>query len=123
MKIIASIVFLFGLQALAAPQMIVAPPNGHVKLAWDYDTNQLSTNLFFNIYETTNLTIPFANWNLLTNVVGTNLSATMDVTPGAHFFVATASNFWMETSITSNLTSTPPLPQSINDSLRIEKAP
>jgi hypothetical protein len=109
--------------APAAPLLVVQPPTGNITLRWKYDTNELSTNLWFTIYETTNLSEPLSNWNPVLTMPGTNVSATFNVNPGEHFFVATTSNFWGETSITSNLTSTPPLPQNINDSLRIEKAP
>lgn len=108
---------------LGQPALVVTPPTPHALLIWDYPTNQLATNLWFNFYETTNLSTPLAEWNLLTNVVGTNLSVGVSISPGQHFIVGTASNFWGETSITSNITVTPPLPVAINDSVRIEKSP
>lgn len=100
--------------------MNLTPPTGRVTLAWDYPTNELSTDLWFNIYETTNLAAPLTNWNCLTNVLGTNLTASVIVQPGAHFFVATASNFWGE-SLTSNVASTPILPKPAGDSLTIHR--
>lgn len=111
--------------------MVVSPPNGHVHLKWSYDTNLLSTNLWFNWYETTNISTPLTNWNCITNVLsssitnfdGTNLIISIDITPGEHFLVGSSSNFWGETSITSQMAHTPPLPLPINDTTRIEKAP
>jgi len=52
-----------------------------------------------------------------------NLSVRLDLQPAPHFFVSTSSNFWGETSITSNVVATPSAPQVINDSLRIQKIP
>jgi len=123
MRTILIIACFVALLVNAAPQLIVAPPNGHVKISWDYDPNELSTNLFFILYETTNITTPLTNWTVLTNMVGTNTYGQFDVVPGEHYFVAQASNFWGETSITSAPGHTPPLPYPINNSLKIEKAP
>jgi hypothetical protein len=105
--------------ALAAP--LTNSVTGHLRLAWSYDTNQLSTNLSFNIYGSTNLAQPVSSWPILTNVIGTNTSCDLWLTPAQYFFVGTASNFWGETSVTSNLVVTPPAPQPINDSLKIQK--
>jgi hypothetical protein len=107
----------------AAPSLIVAPPTGNVMLFWNYDTNLLSTNLWFNIYETTNLLTPLTNRNCLTNVVGTNLTVADNINPGAHFIRETASNIWGESAISTNVFATPPLPLPINDSFSIRKVP
>lgn len=109
------------LAAAAAP--LTNSVNGHVRLAWSYDTNQLSTNLSFNIYGSQHLSLPASQWPLLTNVPGPNLSCDLQLQPAQYFFVATATDFWGETSITSNLVVTPAPPQPINDSLRIQKLP
>jgi hypothetical protein len=68
------------------------PPSPKVTLAWDYPADQLGTNLSFNIYHTTNITLPMADWEIVTNVVGTSLSASLLLQSGAHFFAVTASN-------------------------------
>lgn len=96
---------------------------GHVRLVWEYDTNALATNLSFYIYGSTNLAAPVSSWPVLTNIIGTNLACDLWLAPAQYFFVGTASNFWGETSITSNLCSVPPPPQPINDSLKIQKQP
>jgi hypothetical protein len=111
--------FLLASAALAAP--LTNSVTGHLRLAWSYDTNQLSTNLAFIIYGSTNLAQPVSSWPILTNVPGTNTSCDLWLTPAQYFFVGTASNFWGETSVTSNLVVTPPAPQPINDSLKIQK--
>jgi len=110
--------------------------NGHVLLSWTYPTNLITDDLRFNLYQTTNITQPFVQ---LTNVAATNfapyqvsfdgtnwmanLSVRLDLQPAPHFFVSTSSNFWGETSITSNVVVTPAAPQVINDSLHIQKTP
>jgi hypothetical protein len=114
--------------------------NGHIGLTWTYPTNAISNDLRFQFYGTTNLTVPWSNWPVITNVaatnfapyqvtqdgtnwVATNLSIRLDLQPGQYFFVGTASNFWGETSVTSSITSTPPAPVAFNDSLKIQKTP
>lgn len=78
---------------------IIPPaPAPKVKLEWDYPPEQLSTNLSFNIYHTTNISVPITEWKVLTNVVGTNLSVTLPKENGAHFFALTASNASGESS-------------------------
>lgn len=111
-----------------------------VSLSWTYPTNKITCGLGFNIYDATDITTPWEQWPIAasvaatnfapyqatfdgTNWVATNLTVRLDIQPGAYFFVATASNFWGETSITSNVVSTPPAPLAINDSLRIRKVP
>ena len=111
------------LTVLAGPSLVVTPPNGHCRLAWSYDTNELSTNLTFNFYETTNVALPMSQWPMLTNVAGTNLTVDIDIVPGAHFFVMTASNFWGESDVSSPVVLTPTLPHSVNSSLKISKLP
>lgn len=111
------------ISAFSAPLLVVNPPNGHVTLSWNYDTNLLSTNLFFHVYETTNVTIPLIQWNTLTNMVGVTTSVVLEVVPGEHYFVVSSSNFWGETSITSQPAYTPPLPIPVNNTVKIEKVP
>lgn len=117
------ILFLLVIVSLAGPKLDTPPPNGHIHLVWTYDTNELSTNLIFCVYGTTNISIPVEQWPMVTNVVGTNLSVALDIIPGPNFFVMTTSNFWGESSITSSIASTPSVPKTMNDSVKIEKAP
>jgi|GEM_PF-4532271 len=108
--------------------------SGHVRLAWTYDTSAepISSNLAFNVYGSTNLATPVAQWPCLTNLpspaagvdwTGTNFYTDLSLSPAQYFFVMTASNFWGECSITSNMVSTPPPAQVINNSVRIQKLP
>jgi len=97
-----------GLVALVA---IAAPPSGKVTLVWDYPTNEMTTNLWFNLYHSTNITVPLANWPLMTNIVGTTNLVKIQVVPGEHYFYVTASNWWAE-SPPSNVAATPPLPRT-----------
>lgn len=123
MRYLTIVLVLVCFRSLSSPNLVTPSPDGHVILSWDYDTNQLSTNLWFNFYETTNISTPLTNWNFLTSVVGTNLSVEVVITPGQHFIVGTSSNFWGESSITSNMTVTPPLPIPINNTVKITKSP
>jgi len=108
-KPIAAMAALFvAFASLAAPPGVMRT---NVNLAWDYPTNELSTNLTFKLYSATNIASPVATWPLLTTVVGTNLSVTLPIDAQQRYFVMTASNWWGE-SIPSNVAGTPPLPRS-----------
>jgi hypothetical protein len=87
--------------------------NGVIKLAWDYPQDELSTNLTFVLYSTTNITTPFGLWAVVTNVSGTQTGVTVRVTPGKLFLTLTASNLWGE-SDPCNIVPLPALPR--NDS-------
>jgi hypothetical protein len=121
-KKIAAIVFLIP-ALLFGTTLPSGNVNGHVRLAWAYPANELDTNLFFNFYATTNLTVPFAQWQFLTNTTGTNISIDLNLVPDRYFIVGTASNIWGETSITSNMVVLPFPPREINSSLKIQKLP
>lgn len=95
---------------LAAGSSVPTGPTP-ITLAWNYPTNELSTNLTFRLYHSTNITVPLTNWTVITNIAGTNTSVSLPVLPGAHFFALTASNFWGESDF-SNVASTPPAPRS-----------
>jgi hypothetical protein len=77
-----------------------------ITLAWNYPTNELSTNLTFNLYHSLAVTNPLP-WMMMTNTVGTNLNCKVDIIPGEHYFYVTASNFWGE-SLPSNILGLPP---------------
>lgn len=81
-----------------------------VVVEWTYPTNELSTNLTFIIHRGTNVAQPVSTWTPLTNIVGTNLSATVDMPPGEYYFALMVSNFW-GTSF-SKVVSTPPPPRN-----------
>lgn len=88
-----------------------------IKLAWEADTNgQVLAECGFKVYQSTNITIPLTNWNVLTNIVatnaqigGTNFQCALQVSPGQMFYAVTMTNFWGESDF-SNTTQTPALP-------------
>jgi hypothetical protein len=106
----------FVLVCLAAWLCHAALPTGPmpVKLGWNYPTNQLSPDLVFKLYTSTNLTTPLTNWTWIGTTAGANTSMLAVIQPGAQFFVLTASNFWGESDF-SNVASTPPLPAATNN--------
>lgn len=106
---------------LAAAALDLSPPSGNVVLSWSYPAESLSPDLTFRVYASTNLATPITNWACLTNIAGTNLSASVKIQPGQMFFVMTASNFWGE-SLTSNVAATPKLPLPAGDTLTIKRA-
>jgi len=93
--------------------VLAAPPSGRIELTWDYPTNELSADLSFRVYSTTNISLALTNWPCLTNFPGTQTSGIIQITPGQQYFVMTASNFWGESSF-SNVTNTPVLARTIN---------
>ncbi len=108
----------------ALVQASTLPPAGapcSVTFAWDYQKSNMTPDLVFKLYGTSNSALPVTNWTLLTTVFGTNLQVVVDVLPGAQFFVLTASNFWGE-SDPSNVIATPPLPRG-DVNLRIRLGP
>lgn len=84
--IMAQILF----SALSASAVVLPSPT--VTLMWDYPAEELGTNLIFKIYHSTDPTLPAMAWPELTNVIGTNLSVSLPMESGAHFFTLTASN-------------------------------
>jgi|SRR6185312_8253810 len=132
MKLIATITILTVCFWVGAAASLVSTINGHVRLGWGC-AEPANTNLSFNIYCAPDLTTPATNWPLLTNILstdaldtndpsGTNYLVSLDLWPAQYFFVATSSNFWGQSSITSNVVATPPAPQPIN-TLKIQKLP
>lgn len=85
-----------------------------VLLSWTYPTNELSTNLTFYVFSTTNASLAITNWPQLTNVVGTNTSVQFNMVPGQQFFSIRASNMWQLGDF-SAVVATPFLPR--NDSV------
>ena len=126
-------IFAAALAAVTASATLGTLINGNIGLGWSYFDEPANTNLSFNIYYATNLLQPPPTWILATNIVSTAALDTNDVSgnsyrvsltlpPAAYFFVATASNFWGESGLTSNIIGTPPAPQLIN-TLKIQKLP
>src|SRR6476646_3020510 len=66
----------------------VIPPPKTLLLKWDY--TQVSPDIVFNVYSTTNLGVPIKKWTRYTNV--TTTSCVVQVQPGNRFFAVTASN-------------------------------
>ena len=95
----------------AVPSPAGTTATNDITLAWDYPASELSTNLSFKLYHSVNPAQPLAQWTPITNIAGTNLSVSLPVEVGVHFFYLTASNWWGE-SDPSNVASTPPPPRS-----------
>jgi hypothetical protein len=121
--------------ALSASASLVSTINGNVRLNWAISTNSdpVGPDLSFNIYYTTNLAVPAAQWPLLTHILstdardtndasGTNFTILLNLPPAEYYFAATASNFWGESSLTTNIVYVPAPPQPIN-TLQIRKVP
>lgn len=96
-------------------------------LAWDYPSTNDLPMLSFNVYTSTNVTLPVSSWTRMTNIPATNLTlkvatGTNGVTvnsfyfnffqvPQFQFFVVTASNsFYAGESDFSNVTNIPAPP-------------
>lgn len=75
----------------------------NVTLAWEYPTNELSTNISFNLYYSTNILQPLTNWVILTNVSGLKTNVIVPIKPGVHFYALTASNDFGESDFTTPL--------------------
>jgi hypothetical protein len=64
------------------------PPPGTLTLTWRY--SQISTDIVFKVYSTTNLGTPISKWPVYTNL--TSRSCVIPVLPGNRFFAVSASN-------------------------------
>ncbi len=98
--------------------VLFAPPNGHIRLTWDYPAAEM-TDTTFNVHYSTDLAVPMTSWLVMTNVSTTNVDLT--ITPGKMFFYVTATNFWGE-SDPSNVVHTPGVYQNAVN-LQIQKTP
>lgn len=73
---------------------LVAGPVTNITIGWTYPVDELSTNIVFRIYHTTNIvqnptnTFP-VGWNLFTNVSGLKTNVVIPVKPGNSFFIGT----------------------------------
>lgn len=112
MKTKLSIAILSVIALLAIAQ--AAPLTGLVSIAWDYPTNQLSSNLTFKVYGTNSLGAGgLTNWLTLTNIVGTSTTAKVQLPggPQQYFLAVTASNQWGESPFSNILPlQAPPAP-------------
>jgi hypothetical protein len=121
--------FILCASACLAAALVIVPIDGHLRFTWRYDLEPANTNLSFNFYSATNIPTPLSNWLFYTNIVSTDALNTNDGSyfldftslPGGNHYLATSSNLQGE-SITSNVITTPPYPQSIT-TLKIEKRP
>ena len=95
---------------LLLPTFLMSDP---LTLAWNYPTNEMSTNLTFKMYHSLNVTNPLP-WTVITNIVGTSLQCYLDVVKGEHYYYVTASNMWGE-SIPSNILGLPPVAKTITN--------
>jgi hypothetical protein len=80
----------------------------NVTLVWDYPAAELSPDLTFKLYYTTNVALPTASWSLYTNVVGTNLHLDVPITSQARWFTLTASNVIGEGDFSNAALTAPP---------------
>ena len=87
----------------------VAASASELEFAWDYPSDELSTNLTFKLYYSTNSSVPSTNWVVVGTTVGTNLTMKVDVTPARQWFSLTASNMWGESTF-SNVVETDGVP-------------
>lgn len=68
--------------------VILPPPSQKVTLSWEYpDANP---DIVFNVYGTTNLTLPMTQWPLV--VTTTQTSCSLPMQGESFFFVVAASN-------------------------------
>jgi hypothetical protein len=104
MKKLILLLLLVALPSLAALRT-------NVTLVFDYPVNELSTNLTFKFYSSTNAAAPLASWTLFAAVPATNTTYTFPLQPQQRFFFVTASNYWAE-SDPSSVASTPVPPRS-----------
>jgi hypothetical protein len=86
-------------------------PTRNIVLVWDYPLNELSTNLSFYVFHSTNSADPLPTWTVLTNFPGTNLQIQFPIQPGINYFTMRASNLWGNSDF-SEVAATPPLPRS-----------
>lgn len=97
-------------------------------LVWNY-TNNVSPDISFNIYSTTNIAEPLENWKLFTNVYQTNMTIKvstdaqdtvftscyfnfMQIPQRQYFAMKAYSAFYKAESVFSNVTNTPAAPLS-----------
>ncbi len=87
-KLVVGLVLLATLVGrLVSLAVILPPPVKTITLTWEYTANP---DIVFNIYGTTNLALPVAQWPLVATVAETSCS--IPAQAESCFFVVTASN-------------------------------
>jgi len=80
-----------GKDAFAITPMAIVPPRTfHV--SWDYPSDRQTPDLVFNLYSSSDLSLPLKKWGLRTNIPGSLRSVVLTTDRTADFFVLTASN-------------------------------
>lgn len=93
----------------------------NITLSWPtYPKNELTTNISFNVYSTTNVILPLPLWPMVTNVSGLRTNVAIPIQAGITFYYVTATNRMGESSPFSNVVSEQ-VPRS--DVLHIEPGP
>lgn len=103
---------------LVAVSALAAGPSTSTRtncvLTSDYPTNELSTNLWFKVYSSTNVSIPVTSWPLIAIVPGTNATFTLPLDFNQRFYVVKSSNsWWRAESDFSNVAGTQPVPRDV----------
>ena len=75
----------------AVPMSIVAPGKTF-RIAWDYPVTRETPDLVFNVYSTSDLSVPMRQWALRTTVPGSARSVQVLADNPQSYFVLTASN-------------------------------
>ena len=72
-----------------------------IVLSWDYPAEELTPDISFNVYHSSDISIPIRNWQVITNVPAPDLSVSLTVKSGAHFFAITALKNGLESDFSS----------------------
>lgn len=72
--------------------MIFAGSPKTVRLIWTYPADEVTPELGFVIFSSTNIAIPLTNWLVLTNAPGTSRSLVITAVPGKNYFAMKATN-------------------------------
>lgn len=120
-KLITIIVALiaFGVNAAGIPSTDFST-NQVLKIRWTH-SNELSPDLAFILFTTTNLVGTNTIWTATTNISGMLTNCAVSVKPGQMYFRLIASNFW-GCSDPSNVLPLPPVP-SVPQTTVIYKEP
>jgi hypothetical protein len=115
-RLTVGLVIVLFFQMARSMTMAALPPSQpkNFVLKWNY--SQVSTNIIYNVYSSTNLALPMGKWPLYTNVTGK--SWVTPIYPGNRFFAVKASNTVLRTQspflASSAALATVPPPRSTN---------